>query len=69
MDPSSPTGTLAAGAQAGVGNIAAGGIFATIQSAAMGGYGVAAVAGAVQGLGAGVVAVAGGVSAWLNKRK
>ncbi|PSR92187.1 hypothetical protein BD289DRAFT_187022 [Coniella lustricola] len=62
-------GTIATCAQAGLGGtVAAGGLFATLQSAAMGGYGVATVAGAVQGLGAGVVAVTGGVSAWMDKK-
>ncbi|KAF1996227.1 hypothetical protein P154DRAFT_580154 [Amniculicola lignicola CBS 123094] len=40
-------GSLAAGIQSGLGNVVAGGVFATLQSAAMGGYGAATVAGAV----------------------
>jgi len=37
------TGTAAAALQASAGNVAAGGVFATLQSAAMGGYGSTAV--------------------------
>ena len=48
--------------------VAAGGTFATLQSAAMGGYGVAAVSGAVQGAGAAVAGVSGGVATYLQKR-
>lgn len=43
------SGSIAAGAQAGMGNVAAGSLFATLQSAAMGGYGAATVNGIVQG--------------------
>jgi hypothetical protein len=53
-------GSIAAGVQGA--NVVAGGIFATLQSAAMGGYGLAAVAGAAQAVG-GVTAVAGGAGA------
>ncbi|KAI1737761.1 hypothetical protein F4680DRAFT_468019 [Xylaria scruposa] len=49
-------GSIAAGVQAGIGNVVAGSTFATLQSAAMAGYGTAAVAGVVQGLGSAVVA-------------
>lgn len=52
-------GSFAAGVQAAAGNVAAGGIYATLQSAAMGGYGVAAVSGAVQTVGAAIVGTAG----------
>jgi len=41
-------GSLAAGFQAVIGLVAANSIFATMQSAAMGGYGVAAVNGVAQ---------------------
>lgn len=49
--------------------VAAGSAFATLQSAAMGGYGVAAVTGAVQGAGAAVAGVSGGVATWLQRKK
>ncbi|KAL7926146.1 bacterial low temperature requirement A domain-containing protein [Trichoderma austrokoningii] len=56
--------SIASAVQAGIGNVAAGSLFATIQSAAMGGYGVAAMAGSAQAVG-GAVAGAGGIStAW-----
>lgn len=42
-------GSLAAGAQAGIGNVVLGSIFATLQSAGAGGAGVAVVNGVVQG--------------------
>jgi hypothetical protein len=42
-------GTIAAGVQSGIGNVVAGSAFATLQSAAAGGYGVAAVNGVIQG--------------------
>ncbi|KAI1471123.1 uncharacterized protein F4812DRAFT_167008 [Daldinia caldariorum] len=41
-------GSIAAGVQSGIGNVVAGGLFATLQSAAMAGYGAAAVNGVVQ---------------------
>lgn len=47
----------------------AGSAFATLQSAGMGGYGVATVAGAVQGTGATIAGTAGGVAAWLGKEE
>ncbi|KAJ4198174.1 hypothetical protein NW755_000862 [Fusarium falciforme] len=49
-------GSLAAGAQSGIGSVVAPSLFATLQSAGAGGYGLSAVYGAVQGaaaLGAG----------------
>lgn len=63
------TGTVAAGVQSWIGNVAGGSLFATFQSAAMGGSGAAAVAGAAQGAGATVAAIGGGVMAWLNRAK
>jgi hypothetical protein len=42
-------GSIAAGIQAGMGNVAAGSIFATLTSAAMAGYGVPVVYGGVWG--------------------
>ncbi|KAJ3499711.1 hypothetical protein NLG97_g106 [Lecanicillium saksenae] len=53
-------GSAAAAVQSGIGNVVGGGVFATLQSAAAGGYGVAAVNTAVQAAGA-VIASAGGV--------
>ncbi|KAL6904991.1 hypothetical protein GGI43DRAFT_398632 [Trichoderma evansii] len=63
-----PTGiagaSIASTLQASIGNVAAGSIFATIQSAAAGGYGVAAVTSTAQAVG-GAVAGAGGIgTAW-----
>ncbi|KAL2266879.1 hypothetical protein VTJ83DRAFT_4156 [Remersonia thermophila] len=52
-------GGLAAAVQSSIGNVAAGSLFATLQSAAMGGYGAAQVAAAVQGAGACIGALAG----------
>lgn len=49
--------------------VVAGSTFATLQSAAMGGYGVAAVSGAIQGAGAAVAGVSGGMAAWLQKKE
>lgn len=49
--------------------VAVGSTFATLQSAAMGGYGVAAVSGAVQGAGVAVASVSGGVATWLQRKK
>ncbi|KAI3399676.1 hypothetical protein diail_6025 [Diaporthe ilicicola] len=60
-------GSAAAGSMGS--GVAAGSAFATLQSAAMGGYGVAAVAGAVQGAGAAVVSISGGLATWLQTKK
>lgn len=56
-------GSIAAGVQAGVGNVAAGSVFAVLQSAGAGGAGIVAVNGVVQG---GTVVVAG--LGWLKSR-
>ncbi|KAL0937820.1 uncharacterized protein CTRU02_207551 [Colletotrichum truncatum] len=57
-------GSAAAGVQSGIGSVVAPSLFATLQSAGAGGYGVATVYGAVQGVG-GVIASAGaGGFAW-----
>ncbi|KAJ8128554.1 hypothetical protein O1611_g5081 [Lasiodiplodia mahajangana] len=56
-------GSIAAGAQAGIGNVAAGSTFATLQSAAMGGYGASIIAGGVQAVGALAIGGAGVISA------
>lgn len=45
------TGSIAASTQAGIGNVVAGSLFSTLQSAGMGKAGVAVVAGAVKGVG------------------
>ncbi|KAH7023699.1 hypothetical protein EDB80DRAFT_49372 [Ilyonectria destructans] len=60
-------GSIAAGAQSGIGSVVAPSLFATLQSAGAGGYGVAAVHGVVQG------AAAGGLAArwfgrWFGRR-
>lgn len=60
-------GSVAAGAMGS--GVAAGSAFATLQSAAMGGYGVAAVMGAVQGTGVAVAGASGGLATWLRRKK
>lgn len=50
------TGSIAAGVQAGIGNVVAGSAFAILQSAGAGGAGAAIVGGAVQA--AGIIGVA-----------
>ena len=50
-------GSIAAGMQAGIGNVVAGSLFATAQSVAMGG-GVPAVISAIGGMGAGAAGAA-----------
>ncbi|KAI1798529.1 hypothetical protein F4811DRAFT_548165 [Daldinia bambusicola] len=52
-------GSIAAGAQSAIGNVAAGSLFATLQSAGMAGYGAAAVNGVVQA--GGILGVIGAV--------
>lgn len=61
-------GGMFAGAQAG-GLVSAGGFLATLQSAAAGGYGVAAVSAAVQGVGAALGGIAGGLAFMENKEE
>ncbi|KAI2638225.1 hypothetical protein GGS21DRAFT_461225 [Xylaria nigripes] len=64
-------GSVAAGAQSSIGSVVAPSLFATLQSAAAGGYGVAAVSTAVQGVG-GLVASSAGMLGFLqrgNKKK
>ncbi|KAK4113359.1 hypothetical protein N656DRAFT_778128 [Canariomyces notabilis] len=66
--PSGPiAGSIAAGVQSAIGNVAAGSVFATCQSAAMGGAGAATLASAAQGVGLGVAAAAGAAAAKLAK--
>ena len=50
------------------GNLAAGGLMATLQSAGAGGYGLGIVNGAVQGAGGALIAGAGGTTAWEKLR-
>lgn len=50
-------------------SVAAGSAFATLQSAAMGGYGVAAVSGAVQGAGVAIAGASGGLATWFQRKK
>lgn len=62
------TDSTASAVHASIGNVAAGSLFATLQSAAAGGYGVAALTGAAQTAG-GAVAGAGAIGtavAWLK---
>ena len=65
-------GTIAGAAQAALGNVVAGSPFAIMQSAAMGGYGVAIADGVVQGAGllvTGVSVAEGWISGhWKDKR-
>lgn len=60
-------GSAAAGVQAGIGNVIAGSLFATLQSAGAGGAGVAIVNGVVQGVG--VAAAAAGAGAAIVQGK
>lgn len=58
-------GSLAAGAQSAIGNVAAGSVFATMQSAGAGGGGLAAVNGATQ-FGAAAAWMAGNANATVS---
>ena len=58
------TGSTAASVQSGIGSVVAPGLFATLQSAGAGGYGVATVYGAVQVAGGTVASSVLGVLAW-----
>lgn len=60
-------GSIAAGAQSGIGSVVAPSFFATLQSAGAGGYGVATVHGVVQGAAAGWLG-AGGIGGWFGRR-
>ncbi|KAL4961439.1 uncharacterized protein BDV14DRAFT_180422 [Aspergillus stella-maris] len=59
--------SLAAGAQSAMGNVAAGSTFATLQSAAAGGYGIAAVNGVAQ-VGGAVVGVGSAGLRWVRAK-
>ncbi|TGJ86713.1 hypothetical protein E0Z10_g2023 [Xylaria hypoxylon] len=59
-------GSAAAGIQSGIGSVVAPSIFATLQSAAAGGYGIAAVSAAIQGAGT-LVASVGAMSLFRKK--
>lgn len=61
-------GTAAASAQATIGNVVAPSLFATLTSAGAGGYGVAAISGAVQWAGGTMVGLAGATGTWLWTR-
>ncbi|KAI0446877.1 hypothetical protein F4803DRAFT_546729 [Xylaria telfairii] len=61
-------GSIAAGIQSGIGNVVAPSLFATLQSAAAGGYGVATVAATVQGLGVTAGSACAAMSAFNNKK-
>ncbi|OCK92363.1 uncharacterized protein K441DRAFT_678911 [Cenococcum geophilum 1.58] len=60
-------GTIAAGAQGSIGNVAAGSVFATLQSAGAGGAGLAAVNGVAQ-VGGCAMAAAGSGLAFLKSK-
>ncbi|KAG6034866.1 hypothetical protein E4U41_006347 [Claviceps citrina] len=60
-------GSVAAAIQSSIGNVVAGGLFATLQSAAAGGAGAAVVNGAVSAAG-GLTAAVAGASPWLMKK-
>lgn len=60
-------GSLAAGAQSGIGSVVAPSLFATLQSAGAGGYGLSAVYGAVQG--AAAVGAGGSLAASFRGKK
>jgi hypothetical protein len=57
-------GSAAAGIQSGIGSVAGGSLFAVLQSAGAGGYGVAAVHGVIQAVG--VAVGARGIGAWFR---
>lgn len=61
------TGSLAAGVQSSIGNVAAGSTFATLQSAGTGGAGLAAVNGVVQAAGV-LMTAAGGFLARVGSK-
>ncbi|OTA07705.1 hypothetical protein A9Z42_0086220 [Trichoderma parareesei] len=60
--------SVAAGIQAGIGSVGAGGIFAMVQSAAMGGYGAAVLTGATQAAGV-TMAGAGGLATFMGRKQ
>jgi hypothetical protein len=64
-------GTTAASAQAAIGNVVAPSVFATLTSAGAGGYGVAAISGAVQWVGGtvGTAGLAGAAGTWLMAKE
>jgi hypothetical protein len=62
-------GSTAAGVQSGIGSVVAPSVFATLQSAAAGGYGVVAVSATVQGLGGVVASSAGAMSIFTKGKK
>ncbi|KAI6311311.1 hypothetical protein MCOR34_006072 [Pyricularia oryzae] len=61
-------GSIAAAVQSGIGSVVAPSLFATLQSAAMGGYGVAAVFGTVQAAGGVITAASAAQIARDNQR-
>ena len=62
-------GSTAAGFQQGIGSVVAPSLFATLQSAGAGGYGVATVYGAAQAVGGVVTSASLGTLAWLQRKK
>jgi len=63
-NPSEPLGSIAAGVQAGIGNVAAGSAYAAAQSIAMGG----AIPTVVSAFGGGLGASIGTAAAWVGRR-
>ena len=63
------TGSIAACIQSGLGSVAGGSVFATLQSAGAGGYGLSVVYGGVQALGGIVASSAAGVLAFGTGKK
>lgn len=61
-------GSLAATAQSGIGSVVAPSLFATLQSAGAGGYGVPLVYGAVQAAGGTIMGATGGAAAWFKSK-
>ncbi|KAJ4325677.1 hypothetical protein N0V84_003395 [Fusarium piperis] len=60
-------GSIAAGAQSSIGSVVAPGLFATLQSAGAGGYGISTVYGAIQGVAA--LGAGGGLAASFKGKK
>jgi hypothetical protein len=57
-------GTIAASAQATIGNVVAPSLFATLTSAGAGGYGIAAISGAAQWVGGTILGLAMATGTW-----
>lgn len=60
---------MAAGVQSGMGSVVAPSVFATLQSAGAGGYGIATVYPIVQAFGGAIASSAGGFAAWVKSKQ